>query len=350
MLLSLLLSLAVSLSSSLTVPSPDHPLSVFHTFGVIENIPPEKPLDRMLLVGDIMLARDVETKMNRYGSEYPYKHLQPVFRLHKYQVANFEAAIPAEHIPTLPLSLQLSVAHKHLDALYDAGFTHASLANNHSYDFGINTFHHTKQKLNAAQVTPFGDPYLHSSSSFFVVPLEDTLVGVIGLDATLSEIDSEKLAQSFSYLQTQSDFQVVYIHWGNEYQLTHSSEQEKLATELIELGADLIVGHHPHVVQDIDVINGVPVFYSLGNFIFDQYFSTEVETGLILSLSFEPEAQIVLLPVSSEHSPAAPYLMDDRAAAVYLEDIAHRSDVDLTTSIAAGYISFQQLAVSPQIE
>jgi len=76
---------------------------------------------------------------------------------------------------------------------------------------------------------------------------------------------------------------VVSFHFGDEYEPVHNIRQEALATRAVDAGADLIVGHHPHVVQDIDHYNGAPILYSLGNFIFDQYFSPETMRGLFVT-------------------------------------------------------------------
>ena len=94
---------------------------------------------------------------------------------------------------------------------------------------------------------------------------------------------------------------IVLPHWGNEYQPTHSAAQEKLARVWVAAGADLIIGTHPHVIQDAQIINGKLVFYSLGNFIFDQMFSAETRTGLILSgVISASKLKIVLTPIISK--------------------------------------------------
>jgi poly-gamma-glutamate synthesis protein (capsule biosynthesis protein) len=84
-----------------------------------------------------------------------------------------------------------------------------------------------------------------------------------------------------------------------EYNAHPTEGQRRLARELVALGADVIVGHHPHWVQDHETISGVPVYYSLGNLIFDQMWSEETKKGLVVRLTFENKKQIneELLPV-----------------------------------------------------
>ena len=99
---------------------------------------------------------------------------------------------------------------------------------------------------------------------------------------------------------TADQFVIVLPHWGNEYQTTHSSRQESLAQDWITAGADLIIGMHPHVVQDAEIIDGKLVLYSLGNFVFDQTFSKETQQGLIVTgVLSDDEVEVVLVPIVS---------------------------------------------------
>ena len=135
--------------------------------------------------------------------------------------------------------------------------------------------------------------------------------------------------------------QVVYIHWGNEYEVVHSEEQERMAKSFVSAGADLIVGHHPHVIQDIQLIDGVPVFYSLGNFIFDQYFSKEVTTGLMVELHFSDQPHLKLLPISGR-TLGQPFFVEGDEKAVLLYELSEKSDKRLDLPIKLGEIPLAQ--------
>ena len=80
--------------------------------------------------------------------------------------------------------------------------------------------------------------------------------------------------------------------WGDEYQ-KHNSRQEKLAHEAIDSGADIIVGAHPHVAQDVEIYKDKPIMYSLGNFMFDQYFSQETMGGLVVHKAYKPTVILI---------------------------------------------------------
>jgi poly-gamma-glutamate synthesis protein (capsule biosynthesis protein) len=86
---------------------------------------------------------------------------------------------------------------------------------------------------------------------------------------------------------------IVFPHWGVEYQTKHNSTQENLAKSWIDAGALMVVGGHPHVTQDAQIYKNRPIIYSLGNFVFDQFFSPETQQGLLLTGTIEKESLIV---------------------------------------------------------
>ncbi|MCS7092635.1 MAG: CapA family protein, partial [Patescibacteria group bacterium] len=118
--------------------------------------------------------------------------------------------------------------------------------------------------------------------------------GFLGFDK--SQIPKPVLTQAEKELISEANIKVdvliVSMHWGVEYQDYANSGQRDLAKEIVDLGADVIIGHHPHVVQDYEEIAGVPVFYSLGNFVFDQMWSEKTKKGKLVKIVFE-NTQIV---------------------------------------------------------
>ena len=127
------------------------------------------------------------------------------------------------------------------------------------------------------------------------------------------------------------------VHWGQEYHLENSSSQQELAHKIIEAGADLIIGHHPHVVQSIEEYKGKLIFYSLGNFVFDQYFSEETRQGLAVWICLGREtAAFRLLPAWITNG--QPDWMSSDEAKAFLASLAERSDKDLYQAIKNGII------------
>ena len=181
--------------------------------------------------------------------------------------------------------------------LDDMGVDLASLANNHAYDYGETAFLDTLDTLKEA-----GIPYVGAGADeeeamqpvYYII----NNVKIAFLSATqIERLDNpdtkgasgntpgvfrcwngEKLLRKVREAKEQSDFVIVYVHWGTENEESTDWAQDKQAPELVEAGADLIIGDHPHILQKIDVINDTPVIYSLGNFWFN---SKTLDTGMV---------------------------------------------------------------------
>jgi poly-gamma-glutamate synthesis protein (capsule biosynthesis protein) len=128
-------------------------------------------------------------------------------------------------------------------------------------------------------------------------------------------------------------------HWGAEYGLKSNKRQQDFAHALIDSGADLIVGSHPHVVQEIEPYNGKYIFYSLGNFIFDQYFSKNTQQGLALLLELsEASSTIALLPIDLQFS--QPKMMETTSSVKFLESLSERSAPAIRGGILRARLDF----------
>ncbi len=293
----------------------------------------------LLFVGDVMLARNVEVLMARHGTDYPYRGVAVTTNWGEVAlIGNFESAIPPQHLSTKAGELRFSVDPAVLPALRLAGFTHVSLANNHALDHGLAGYTNAKEQLHDAAINPFGNPLFLDPDSVEYVRSGASLVAVIGYQTFGVLPTRAELTAFMARVEERSDLQILYVHWGNEYELQHSNAQEQLAKEFIAAGVDLIIGHHPHVVQDVGLIDGVPVFYSLGNFIFDQYLSRHTEEGLMVELDLSDEPVLRLFPVTSLPSQSQPQLMTLSERSRFLEQLGKRSSPQLLEYISQGYI------------
>lgn len=289
-------------------------------------------------VGDVLLARRVETYLDVYGSQYVYADL-PKVSSSTVLIGNFEAAIPKEHTHTPDLTFSFSVDALHILALREYGFEYMSLANNHSADKGTANLVHTQEVLGRNAITAFGSPLALSTTSIAYVELEGQIVALVGVYAVNLFPAKSEIQTLFEHAALYSDIQIAYVHWGIEYEPVHSLAQEQLAYMMVDAGADAVVGHHPHVVQDIELYNGVPVFYSLGNFIFDQYFSTEVQEGLWVTLALEENSVVYTLQgITSVGSRSVPRFMSAYENDLFLAGLAKKSADSLVTQIQNGKI------------
>ncbi len=292
-------------------------------------------------VGDIMLGRNVEKLSRENSLHYPYTRLDSVPE-NVFLVGNFEASMPKVHVPAPSGTFAFSVHKDLLPPLRAYGFQSMSLANNHSYDYGQESFTHAVQMLTEADIAVFGDQKNQGSSTIVYATINDQTVALVGMYAVFDRPSDDGITQALARATEKSDVQIVYVHWGAEYELVHNDFQEELAHAFIDAGADAVVGHHPHVVQDIGVYKNKPIFYSLGNFIFDQYFSSDVQEGLSIRLTPQKEAlSITIIPVSSLGQRSQPAFMESAEKADFLKKIAQRSEKGLATMIEKGILEFR---------
>ena len=301
----------------------------------------EEDDEKIILTGDIMLARDVERRQSLLSPGHSLSELEDLFKS-SIVVGNFEASIPVLHEPTPIMVMKFSVTPQNLDILVQGGLTHLSLANNHSLDHGLLGYENTLTELHERGFVAGGYPVGLSSSSVSYVEANDKKFALVFINATFSYPDTAIWHPFIKQAESSSDAVIVYIHWGDEYELIHNNAQERLAHELIDAGVDLIVGHHPHVVQDIELYKGRLVFYSLGNLVFDQYWNNDVSEGLILELEkVDAMWRAELHPVESRTVKTQPQEMTAEESQAFFRRLAERSDEALYEQILDGSLSLQ---------
>jgi len=152
-----------------------------------------------------------------------------------------------------------------------------SLDNNHTNNFGQEGIASTKKYLTEAGVNYFGNYTIYRTK------YGNTNISFISYNEFGGE-SVEKIAEEIREEKNNGQMVFVYAHWGDEY-VAPPARVKNAAKLFVQSGADLIVGSHPHVILPSEKINGVPVYYSLGNFIFDQYWNKDVSTGLVLEIN-----------------------------------------------------------------
>lgn len=185
---------------------------------------------------------------------------------------------------------------KTVDVLKYLHLDGASLANNHTLNGGTAMLANTKAVLLNAGIAAIGDQTHVGEQTFNYQKNNITVITINTLE------DGTNLESRIKAAKATGNFVLVFPHWGSEYSQTHSRSQEVLARAWIDAGADLVIGSHPHVVQDAQVYKGKPIFYSLGNLVFDQTFSAETQRGLVIAGKISADKlTLVLLPVISKN-------------------------------------------------
>jgi poly-gamma-glutamate capsule biosynthesis protein CapA/YwtB (metallophosphatase superfamily) len=264
-------------------------------------------LVRIVFVGDIMLDRGVRTTVTKnLGGDYT-----ALFKNTGYlkdadiAFANLEGPVATGGYKAgSRFSFRMDPAG--LVAMRDAGFDVVSFANNHVGDYAraafTETFEHLRENnilfagagMNRTEATT---PAIIDVRDMKIGFLAATDVGPDWLQATdtapgILIASDPDLPLIIATAKAQVDVLVMSFHWGNEYSPANQ-HQETLAHMAIDAGADIIIGHHPHVMEKVVIYKDKPIFYSLGNFIFDQYFSPHTLRGMVAEVSINPETKMI---------------------------------------------------------
>lgn len=297
------------------------------------------------LLGDVMLSRQVGERMLTRGADFPWSAASSSF-IGSYVLANFESCISDTTSFDYLQSMRFPVRSTIPSVLSRNGITHVSLANNHALDCGASDLASSRMHFSMAGITSFGHPVSFSSSSVSFLELGTVKVALIGLHTLFYQPTEDELAAVITPTLPESDLQLVFVHWGDEYTLTASANQKALVQILAGLGVDIIIGHHPHVVQPIERHDNTLVLYSLGNFIFDQYFSEAVQSGLTARLESRGGLSLSLHPVTSAGTQNQPHFTTGTSTNAFLDMLARNSDARLQSQIRAGNIDLSFLASS----
>jgi poly-gamma-glutamate synthesis protein (capsule biosynthesis protein) len=275
------------------------------------SVPPLPPLPIPLLQvskqatvlfgGDMMFDRSIRTTIDEKGGDFVFSCIDGTLKSADLVVANLEGPItgnpsksvgskigaPDNFTFTFPTSTAPLLATHHIGIV--------SLGNNHILNFGTGGVRSTIDALTESGVGYFGQPRLASGEAGD--PLAQrvattTIHGVALAFINYNEFESASTAsltiKQIKAARSAGEIPVVYAHWGVEYATTSPQYVQRFAHRFIDAGAAIVIGSHPHVVEQHEVYKGVHIYYSLGNFIFDQYWNDAVRRGLLLRVIFTP--------------------------------------------------------------
>jgi poly-gamma-glutamate synthesis protein (capsule biosynthesis protein) len=312
------LALLAGVASSARADSPG--LEVYPWLYQRDNRPlgPAEEVVELIAVGDVMLGRGVA--VDSYSSEVfetsalstpqPLSNVAGWLREADLVLGNLESVIGVEAAPRPGLyagpeqqPYRLQAPTQAVGWLQAAGFDLLGLANNHALDFGPAGLAETAQRLQAAGITPLGaGPSLEAASqphfrqmgpvrlAFLALNFVPDPAGQpAGAEWQPGRWDQAQALAAITSAQAQAEAVIVSVHWGREYSLSPDPAQAEAAQAMRDAGADLIIGHHPHVVQGPALLEADQVvIYSLGNFVFDQQFG-QTNQGLALRAFFDAQ-------------------------------------------------------------
>jgi poly-gamma-glutamate synthesis protein (capsule biosynthesis protein) len=252
----------------------------------------ELPLDAMpavtepeavlVFLGDVVPGRSMEAQLARHGAGYPWQGLVPLLREADLAVANLECVLSTQG---QPMAKQYVIrAHPAWgQTLLEAGIDAVTLANNHALDYGPAALDETSSTLEELGITTIGvGPSAEEAHKPALVTLNGIRVAMLGYAAArwngsadvpatdrLAWAEPERVQADIRAVRDQADVVVVVLHAGTEYARRPSTDQVAVAHAAIDAGADLVVGHHPHVTQTVERYGRGLIVYSLGDALFD---------------------------------------------------------------------------------
>ena len=296
-----------------------------------DHLPKPPPTTTVLAVGDIMLSRNIGTKIEAAGNtDLPFEKIIPLVSEANIAFGNLECPL-SDSTVRLRDGLVFRCLVADATGLKSAGFDILGTANNHSFDQGRNALDFTIDYLrNVWGILPVGtgqnfeeaheaqviSPHLSSPTSgeelkegvkfgFLAYSYSARNDGGKTADEQIATItDLRQLNIDVLNAKAQADVIIVSMHAGIEYVRDPNQEQTDFAHAAIDAGADIVIGHHPHWIQTIEVYKEKPIFYSLGNFIFDQSWSVDTTEGLAVRFTFRGKElrQAELLPIIIENN------------------------------------------------
>jgi len=251
---------------------------------------------KLLFGGDLMFDRHIRLNAQEHGNyNFIFSDLKELFFGYDLVIANLEgpitdsSSISLGTIPGSPENFIFTFDPQVAQVLADHNIRVVCLGNNHILNFGQEGLISTRHYLGQNGVASFGFAG-DDGGRTLIKELNGFRLGFVnynqfilgGLAAAKEDIES---------LLPDTDWLILYAHWGNEYQPYPQEEIKTLAHQFIDQGVDLVIGSHPHVVLSSEEYQGKMIYYSLGNFVFDQYFSLETMTGVLVEVVIDTEKE-----------------------------------------------------------
>jgi len=243
----------------------------------------------LLFLGDLMLDRYVFQKTLQSGDyNWPFDKFGLFLKGINYRIANLEGPVTDFKSRSIhDMSVVFTFNPNFLPYLKN-DFEIFNLANNHIMNYGKSGLEQTYKYLQDNNIQYFGSVD-NSNNLSTIIEKNGLKIALVGYHS-LTGSNFEKVNAEVKKLDSKADQVIVYTHWGREYQsFDFLNIQQAQAHQLIDSGADIIIGSHPHVIQPLEQYKGKMIFYSLGNFIFDQFFSSQTQQGLGVGISIKKD-------------------------------------------------------------
>ncbi len=326
-------------STLMPTGTPD-PVLYANVRGVFDEVEGESRKIILSFIGDTTLGcnendhaskKAIDAFVDFYGYQYPFQRVRYILEQDDLTIANFEGVLHDDPADIKKKTYNFRSDPSYVNILKEGSIETVTLANNHSGDYGQKGFESTAQILDENGIGWFGST--DYSAKTYVYEKDGVKIGFIGAYISYYWKNVETIKAQFEDLKNEGcALTIAVIHGGVEYDARHDDNQTRMATRFIEWGADIVVGHHPHRLQGYEVINDVPVFFSLGNFVFGGNFQLKSTYTAILqfALSFDESGrymgyQINIIPCRLSSSKTInyyqPFAVSGRDAQLAIKEI-----------------------------
>ncbi|MDH4162828.1 MAG: CapA family protein [Nitrospirota bacterium] len=289
-------------------------------------------------VGDIMLGHRAEPYLQQKGPGYPFVNVLPVLRSADLVIGNQECPISSRGEAVPDKKFTLRVGQLGVDALKEAGIRVVTLANNHILDFGPLALQDTLAALSGNGILFTGAGMdLDDARAPAFLKVKDRAIAFLSYSLTFPlEFYASRgrpgtapgyadfVRADIAKVRERADLVVVSFHWGAELMTAAKDYQVDLGRKAIDWGADLVLGHHPHILQELELYKGRLIAYSLGNFTFGSE-SDKTNTSIILLCTFRGKTlervEAVPIDVNNYRVAYQPRVLNGAAGAAVVESI-----------------------------
>lgn len=303
--------------------------------------------------------------VDEHGGEAVFAKVRPLLEEAHLAFVNLESPLSDRGTPDRHKEYTFLGRPALVDGLAAAGIDVVSLANNHAVDFGPTALLDTIDRLDEAGVNHVGAgadaeaaraPALLITPAGIVAVLAFTELVHPGFAATADRAginpvtpDRKKLLAAIASAQEKADFVVVSFHWGKEYTGRANQEQRRLAHQAIDAGADLILGHHPHVIQGLELYRDRLIAYSLGDFVWDHHSRKTGETFVLqVAMKLGEPPYVEVIPVYLSEATGVPAPVTGNEADVILTRLARlSSDLGLKLTRSGDRAVYAPATISP---
>jgi poly-gamma-glutamate capsule biosynthesis protein CapA/YwtB (metallophosphatase superfamily) len=278
-----------------------------------DSIPAAVPAEtRLLFGGDVMLSRFVgKLARDNHDPAFSLRDLAPVLRKADLAFVNLESPF-SDRGHVVEEGMVFKAEPEMVEALVEAGIAIVSTANNHARDCGAYGVEYTLDWLASHGIATVGSAKKAEQAhvgtvlerngvrfGFLAYTYDQSNGNYTDVDARIAVMDTARMRRDVQNLLTRADVAVVSMHAGIEYSPTPNAQQKEFAHAAVDAGAQIVVGHHPHVTQPWERYGSGVVFYSLGNLVFDQFQRAETQRGSLAQVIFSGSSltNVELLPV-----------------------------------------------------